>query len=239
MHETTWPTFNTLYPLVRQPEEAVYNNSLTVVVLAMLTLYAVLMLLFPKIKPKYLVKLLLIRRGDNLGLRENGFQLPIRLFYIVQALLLSAICLEPFTHNLLGKASSTPAYWQNIGIVAGGLLLAGLLVYLAYHWIGYTFLTPQESAHWRIAQLSLISLWGLTLYLPTTLLLLTSLPPIAVLGVFALLYILMRIVIVSVSVRVFVTGLQHPLHLFLYLCGCEIAPMLFIANVMWQASGGG
>lgn len=234
MYEYSWPSFPELFTGHSSSSAFAYRDSVVIGVLVVLGLFAFLMTVVERASVRRLRELVLIPRGDSINPREHGFDFFFQVFYLFQTFFLLAISLEPGTHILYPPPTDVAQYWFRIGILMILLLAGFVLVYLVYAWIGYAFLSSAERRHWLMQQLALLSLWGISLYLPVMVMLLSKMPWEWIGLLVALSYLVFRSMVVLVSLRIFVTGFRHSLHLFLYLCACEIGPVIFLANGVTQ-----
>ena len=236
MGEPLWPSFEQSFtgdPIVVGTP---YHDTQTAVVLVMLMLFSLLQLTIRRTHLTNLYTILSLKRGDSLNLREHGFDLPLRIFYLFQTFTLLSICLEPQTHTVWGVPLQPSDYWMRVLMLMGILMLGFSIIYLAYCWVGYVFLDPEGRNLWNVNQIVLLTLFGLSLYIPTFLLILVPGSDYWILPVVLALYAIFRLSVVTCSLRLFTKLFNRSLHLFLYLCGCEIGPVIFVANGILQTA---
>lgn len=171
----------------------------------------------------------------SINTRESLFESPtgndwiFRVFMRVQTLVLCSL-------GLYGAANYyglIPSYtWQSTLY----FLLVSLLIVLIFHiarsfiyWFTLHILALHNNYKlWKTGCNAILSIWGVTLYIPVVwLLLLNSYKGISI-GVFILLYIFSRFAIIYKTIRIFYTKRDELLYFILYLCGQEILPLYFM-----------
>jgi hypothetical protein len=110
-------------------------------------------------------------------------------------------------------------------------MLAGVKI-IAYRIIG-TFFLPVDMKNWVTQYTRLIELIGLILFLPAICFLFLPELKQLMLVLFAVFFILSRLVIIIELLNIFVKNKIGWFYFFVYLCGTEIAPwLLFYKGVL-------
>lgn len=229
-----WPVFSNRYAPVLAESSVPYVETLVVVLLGMLFLSAMLYLFAPGLGYSKLMTTLTLHRGDNAkGRGEGTRRLPV-IFILVQGGVLLSILAEAFYTSATGDvADGVWQYWVRIGGGFGGAVILYTLSCLLYTWIGRLFATPDERKVWAVSYHALTCVWSLSLFVPVLMLTLGDVSPIATFVTLGTIYILYRIALVIRTLQIFGLAFFHPLHLFLYLCGREIVPLLFAGNFFY------
>ena len=171
----------------------------------------------------------------SINTRESLFESPtgndwiFRVFMRVQTLVLCSL-------GLYGAANYygfIPSYtWQSTLY----FLLVSLLIVLIFHiarsfiyWFTLHILALHNNYKlWKTGCNAILSIWGVTLYIPVVWLLLVNSYKGISIGVFILLYIFSRFAIIYKTIRIFYTKRDELLYFILYLCGQEILPLYFM-----------
>lgn len=157
--------------------------------------------------------------------------LPPKLFFPLS--LLHACVMVGFTLALLmshGSAMAVERFWATAGVLTGIFGLFIVVSTLMYRWMSGTFGTEDQRALWFPNHYLLIFLFGHSLYLPLACLLFTELSISVVIIVTLSLFLLFRGWSVARILAIFNQLYRYPLHIILYLCACEIGPLLFVIN---------
>lgn len=116
----------------------------------------------------------------------------------------------------------------------GMLYGAGFFVVmtLGYVWIWFTFDRGNARRGWYARYFQLWGWAGAVLLIPLGLALVGNTPRVVLRIVLVVIYVLFKVLVVVHSLRTFNHVLRYPLHIILYLCGCEVLPLLFVCNGM-------
>lgn len=229
----SWPLFREYVTPVLSRQVAPYTEGVVLLLLALLLLTALLYILVPSLGWQRVNASLSLNAGDNTKGRDDSM-LP-QVLLQCEGGLLFAILLETLYSDVTGLYAETISqYWLRIGLFSCGVALLYLLAWLFYRLTLAIFFTPEQARTWWVSYYTLTSLWSLALFLPMILLYFAALPIIIVLGLLLLLWSLYRVFILVRTLQIFPQAFSYPLHLFLYLCGREIAPPLFVWNYFSQ-----
>lgn len=170
----------------------------------------------------------------NLGSNASGnaglsvyYSRPLFFYLTFQALALSsmAVTQEVYYQGLLdslGKEYLLP--------VLAFTFLSVLSYYLVrravYGWLIYTFGSRETYRQWEVLYNSLVSVWGIALYVPVLGMSFFREHHVWLACLFAGLYVLFRFAIICKSARLFCIKKFDIFYLSLYLCGHEILPLL-------------
>ena len=126
------------------------------------------------------------------------------------------------------------------------LFMFYLLKRFLYYIYGRTFTETVKFSLWNTTWHTLFYLWGILLYFPVLWLMFDRERFVGALIVFVFTYILFRILVIYVLIRIFYHKNAGLLYLSLYLCAQEIVPLLFLyksltylhnvieASILWQ-----
>ncbi len=204
-----WPQFNQRYQPNIIAEIPAYRDYLIGVLLLLLVTGALLWAFYQRNK------------------RQRGAGGAVALY---SYLALQTILLVGFLYaELVWSSSGSAPYW----LVAGSGFLYGLsyllINLLVYGVLWYAFGVPEKVSQWFLAFFRVWGLVGVTLYLP---LLVSITGGGGSIWVISMLlggtYFFFRMLLIHYSITIFPKLLNFPLHLILYLCTCEIAPLLFL-----------
>ncbi|OAV72393.1 hypothetical protein Barb6_01162 [Bacteroidales bacterium Barb6] len=179
---------------------------------------------------------------DTFQLKERAslFEMPVkgfadsewlfRSFMTVQAFLLSAVAVfmtvRKQYHLPFGDVSDVLSF---IGTVFLFFLLFYFFKQGLYTVIGRTFGEREHREVWKASCHAMTGLWGIVLYVPVMWLVFFDKSLVLPLQLFALLYVLYRLVLFFNTIRIFSIKRNDCLFLCLYFCAQEIIPLfLFI-----------
>lgn len=149
-------------------------------------------------------------------------------FLLILFLSLQTIALIGFLYGMsvYSDAGSAP-FWSvaTVGMLYGiGYLLLQISLYSVF-W--YAFGTRGSISKWFQDFFKVWGATGLALYLPLLVMLTDG--STLLLGILSgVIYFLYRMLIIYTTFNIFPNLLKYPLHIILYLCTCEIAPLLFL-----------
>ena len=204
-----WPQFDQRYQPDRIAEIPAYRDYLIGVLLLLLVTGALLWAFYQRNKR---------HRGAGGGVALYAY------------LALQTVFLVGFLYaELTWSSSSSAPYW----LLAGSGFLYGLsyllINILVYGVLWYAFGTPGKVSQWFLSFFRFWGIAGVALYLP----LLVSITggggsTWVVSTLLGVTYFFFRMLLIHYSITIFPKLLNFPLHLILYLCTCEIAPLLFL-----------
>lgn len=128
--------------------------------------------------------------------------------------------------------SNTTHYWLMVrrgALVTGGYVITTLVL---YSWLWLTLFKESEWRAWVRSYLLLTFLFGIATVIPVALRLLTSLSNKYILLVAVSLLVMYKVLVVWQVLVHFPKMRRSPLHIILYLCACEIGPLLLLYR--WQ-----
>lgn len=204
-----WPQFDQRYQPDIIVEVPAYRDYLIGVLLLLLATGALLWALYQ-------------RNNRRRGVGSSVWLYPFLTFQTI--LLLGFVYAE-----LVWSSSGSAPYW----LLAGSGVLYGLsyllINLLVYGVIWYAFGVPEKVSQWFAAFFRVWGISGAALFVP----LLVSITAgdeyrWLFLGLLGVVYLGLRVLIIYHSLSIFPKLLKFPLHLILYLCTCEIAPLLFL-----------
>ena len=169
---------------------------------------------------------------DRLSLFEeaSGNETVFRNFMIFQSLFLCSLTLFLLSRKM-DYIADYPDLASNMKII-GFIFIALTTFYLfkqaMYIAIGAIFTTPDQYRNWKVGYTAATGLWGVFLYLPVLWLSFIGIHAKVAIIMFVFLFIVWRLVIVYKSIRIFNIKSIGILYIFLYLCGQEILPLLFL-----------
>jgi hypothetical protein len=166
--------------------------------------------------------------------RKNLFDSPVRknlffrMFLTFQMLFLSTIFLYASFSRYFGgqylKVHAAPVIAVLFFCTTGGFYLFKQGLYLSFQ----LFNESGKYKLWKINYQFLSYLWGILLYPFTVWMLCDGKHFMIVLGTFAFVYILFRIILTYITWRIFHNRNADLLYLSSYLCAQEIVPLLFL-----------
>lgn len=228
---TVWPAFAERYGEVVAPPSPSHSEGVVVAVLITLFFTALFSLFSPALRRTKVLNILALRAGDNVKGESDTPGVGITTFFLLQGAFLLAILLEAGYADKVGNAMDYTSYrWRLLAFV-GVIVGAFVVSCLVYRWIGLVFATKEEVKVWRVNYFTLLSLWSLFLFVPVLMLVMDKLSHTVSLAVALAGYVVFRIILFVRIVQIFRFSFHHPLHLFLYLCGREFAPLLLLLGV--------
>lgn len=229
-----WPVFVDRYGDASELSPVLHDDSVVVAVLSCLFVTALFLLFSPHLRRVKLTSILTLRAGDNVK-GDNDFPGGLTLsFFLLQGAFLLSVLGETLTREL-GWWETVPwSYWYRVGLIGGGIFCAFGLSGMIYRWIGRVFAGKEERDVWQVSYLTLLSLWALFLFVPVVLLFFSDVGLWGALGVAFVGYVLFRLVLFVRTVQIFRFSLHYPFHVFLYLCGREIVPLLFVLGCVYN-----
>lgn len=227
---SAWPVFGDFEAAQTTASAPLYTDGLIAVVLILIALAVALY--HGLLKPRGRGRAMLLLTAPPSAIARVGEMLPSARFFILgilQSLLVVSILVILMLPGEMGvRALGVGDFWLGVGQISLGVAGALVGVTLIHAWMVYTFCPSDRIALWWADYL--ISGIGAAnlLLIPLVLRLLAPVTPMVVLTVVALIYLLYRVFVCYRGVQLF-TGLRrYPLHIILYLCACEIGPLLFL-----------
>ena len=112
------------------------------------------------------------------------------------------------------------------------ILLFYFFKQLIYYMFGNIFAGADKYRFWRTNYDAITGFWGILLYFPVFWILLVGIYVEISVILFVFLYILYRFFVIYKTIRIFNVKRSGFLYIFLYLCGQEILPLIFIYKGM-------
>lgn len=200
-----WPFFDQHFPLEELEATVAYRDPLLLLLLGLFLLCTTLY-------------------GYARWHKSESIQVVTVVVALFQALFVSA------SLTTLLIAPSSEAFWHRTLYHTFAIALLFLLSTAILFWVWRTFSTRDRCREWFYFYFSATATLGALLYLPLLLLLLFPCFRILALLLTALLYLLFRISLGYYALRIFSHLLRYPLHIILYLCACEIAPIVYLLH---------
>jgi hypothetical protein len=209
-------------------EQFVYDTLLLLVIL-LVSFFGLVFRYHASLFMKMLNEFLSTKERHNLFNEPTKDNILFTGFLTFQMMLLSAIFVGLFYfrdlhfdhRNFLSTA--TPIVVSFCVICLFYFLKQG--IYMLNSWI---FGDNDTGKRWSNSYHSLSCLWGVSLYLPVAWLILVREPLIPILILFVALYVLFRITLIYMTIRIFYDRKNGLLYLTSYLCAQEIVPLLFL-----------
>lgn len=158
--------------------------------------------------------------------------LPPKLFFPLSLLHTSVMCgmlAALLVEQAMGGLSRL-SFWGEVGALSGlSAAIFGVSIGI-YKWLSYTFGRRDQRELWFPNHYLLIFIFGHLLYLPLVCILFTGMDTEVVIALSLGLFVLFRIWSLARLLAIFNQLHRYPLHIFLYLCACEIGPLLFVLN---------
>lgn len=167
--------------------------------------------------------------------RQNLFESNVkdsfffRLFLVIQPLFLCSVILYVGMKNLGKVDFSNPLYvLACIGINFLVFAFFFILKQVFYYLWGYVFAEKEQYDSCRICYNSIISLWGVSLYIPSLWIVFVGNEHILPTIMFVSFYFLSRFAIIYKIIRIFHIRNKGIFYISLYLCAQEILPLYFL-----------
>lgn len=160
------------------------------------------------------------------AIHSIGFKITHRI-----ASSLITIVLAGLLYGLILAGNSEASSFWSISI-EGMLYTLGFFLFttLLYTWIWYTFGLGVDRRQWLDRYFQLWGLLGFSLYIPLTITLYGLGSEMLLFITVVSLYIIFKALLFIMSLQTFRHLLKYPLHIILYLCTCEMLPLLFVYN---------
>lgn len=151
----------------------------------------------------------------------------LHIFLIVQALILTTVAITQEAYHLgfLNSIDKNKLLFA-LSLTFLSVVLFYLIRRIIYYLLIYTFGRPETYRQWVILYNSIISVWGIALYIPVVGMSFLGNYHIWAVCLFILFYILFRFAIIYKSIRLFYIKKFDLFYLSLYLCAHEILPLL-------------
>lgn len=151
----------------------------------------------------------------------------LHIYLIVQALALTSVAITQEAYHLgflnsIDKEKLLFTLLLTFLVVVVYYLIRRVIYYLLI----YTFSSSEAYRQWVILYNSLISIWGIALYIPVVCMSFLGNYHFWAVSLFILFYILFRFAIIYKSIRLFYIKKFDLFYLSLYLCAHEILPLL-------------
>ncbi len=172
---------------------------------------------------------------ERLSLFENvaGNEFVFRNFMTFQALFLCSLAIYAIArvYGYIGYTGiGINLLW--IGIIFMAVFLYYLFKQLFYSMAGHIFTQPEKYKFWKTGYNAITGFWGVLLYVPVFWLVFVGSWVSVSVWLFAILYLLYRLIVIYKAIRIFNVQTEGILYIFLYLCGQEILPLIFLYEGM-------
>lgn len=225
-----WPSFGDYTTAQSVAAPPPYYDTLVAVTIL---LVAVSVLLYHGLlKPRGRGRTLLLLTAPPRTIPRVGELAPSPAYYLVghlQSFLivgLLAVLLLPETATMSGGG-----FWLRVGEIA--LIVGGcyLIWTLLQAWVVHTFCQSEGIPLWW-ADYRLFWIIAVNLFLLIALLLrlFTPISGAATLVIVGVIYLVYRVMLLYRELQIFSHLRRYPLHIILYLCACEIGPVLFVLD---------
>ncbi len=226
---SAWPAFDG-YEAAQYVDSAPdYTDTLLATTLVLVALSLLLYHMLLKSRGRGRVKLLLTAPPRAIPrVREMLPSVGFFVMGLLESLLLVSLLVTLLLQETSGLASlSVTGFWLSVGRVALRVVLLVFTVTVAQAWMVYTFCHPDQISLWWADYLILMIVAANTLLLPLLLRLFTSVSATTLVTLSGGLYVVYRILLCYREIQIFSHLRHYPLHIILYLCACEIGPLLF------------
>ena len=226
---SAWPVFETYEEAQYVDSAPAYTDSLIAVAIV---LVAIGVLLYHQlIRPRGRGRALLLLTAPSRAIPRVGEMLPSVGFFVaglLESLLLVSLLVTLLLPESSGVASlSLSGFWLSVGRVTLWVALLFVIATVVQAWMVYTFCHPEQISLWWADYLILLIVSANTLLIPLLLRLFTPLSATTLVILSGGLYVVYRILLCYRELQIFSHLRHYPLHIILYLCACEIGPLLF------------
>ena len=227
---SAWPVFETYEEAQYVDSAPAYTDSLIAVAIV---LVAIGVLLYHQlIRPRGRGRALLLLTAPPRAISRVGEMLPSVGFFVVgllESLLLVSLLVTLLLPESSGVASlSLSGFWLSVGRVTLWVALLFVIATVVQAWM---VCHPEQISLWWADYLILLIVAANTLLIPLLLRLFTPMSVSALITVSGVLYVVYRILLCYREIRIFSHLSHYPLHIILYLCACEIGPLLYLLKV--------
>lgn len=172
------------------------------------------------------------RTRPNLFADRVDTELRGRFFLVAQTCFLQGILFMDSVQDLLPDAAEarSPYPWLVIGTLAVGIYYAAKLA--LYNFVNTVFFDAARRRLWNDTFFVSILTVGVFLMPVTLLVVFFDLPFTQALSTYVLLMAIVKILLLYKAHRIFFDRLSKSLHLILYFCALEIAPLLFLWGLL-------
>ncbi|MDR2763416.1 MAG: DUF4271 domain-containing protein [Tannerella sp.] len=213
-------------------EQFVYDTFL-LLVFSLFTLFAVLFRFYFPLFTRILNELFSTKERQNLFDERVQDNLFFTGFLIFQALFLCSLFIYLVYDNYAGFHDLRIFSIHGMLLLFFGIFcLFYLFKQCMYSLHGFVFSEKENNRQWKAIYRNLSCLWGISLYLPVTWLILDYKHLTGALSLFAFFYGLYRFTLIYMTVRIFYNKNTGILYLSSYLCAQEIVPLLFLYEGM-------
>lgn len=158
--------------------------------------------------------------------RENPF---FQTFLLLQPILLGSVILFTLLQRWgYSHAGQIHEVTVELGLLCFALSLFFCIQQIIYTTLGNLFADPERYHWWKTGYYAILSLWGVSLYLPAIWLVFVGTSYQIPFLLFVTLYILCRFAIIYKIIRIFYTRNKGLFYISLYLCAQEILPLFFL-----------
>ena len=216
------------YMGIRLADRSYLNDVTLVILLIEVSLFAAVFHTHVSLIHKMIKGILSVKERDNLFDRPVKSDLFFRSFMKFQTFSLCALFLylqiRLYVHL---PADDLRSILLPIGLIFSAICLYYLLKRIIYFLYGHAFDSGERYAMWDNRYQALTYIWGCSLYLPILFIFFDNGDHLYAATAFALLYVVYRISLIYITIRIFYNRRTGVLFLCSYLCAQEILPLLF------------
>lgn len=221
------------YVGIRLGDDQLVNDVLFSMLFGLLVLFALVFRANYRLFTKMVRDVFYVKERLSLFETVGGNEFVFKNFMTLQALFLCS--LFAFSVGERYGGLQLPGLKFNllfIAIIYVFILLFYSLKRFLYFLTGNIFAEPDKYRLWRTNYDAATGFWGILLYLPVFWILFVGVYVEVSVIMFVILYILYRFLVIYKTVRIFNVRGGGYLYIFLYLCGQEILPLIFIYKGM-------
>lgn len=203
------------------------------ILLAMLLFFAILF----RFHTQQFIKML--KDSWSMKRRQSLFEVPVKenaffhIFMLLQPIFLCGLILFVSLYKLgYSPAETTLSILKSIGFYTAILGVFFVIKQCFYLVLGLVFGDIDKYKWWKNGYDAIMSVWGVTLYIPAIWLILVGIDGMIPVILFVTLYILCRFAIIYKIMRIFYTKNKGLFYISLYLCAQEILPLFFLYKGM-------
>ncbi|MDR0430011.1 MAG: DUF4271 domain-containing protein [Tannerellaceae bacterium] len=217
------------YVGIRIWDDQFVNDVIFSLLLALLIIFALVYRSNHRLFAKMMRDVFFIKERTSLFETVAGNEFVFRNFMILQTLFLASLSLYAIARACrFIDYDDVVANLSIIGIIFTITILFYLFRRFFYALVGLIFADQEKYKFWKTNYYALTGFWGVLLYIPVFWLFFVGKYILAPVFLYFLLYFLYRFWLICKTIRIFhIQGVGF-LYIFLYLCGQEILPVIFL-----------
>ena len=215
---------------IRLWDEQLINDVAFSLLFALLIMFAIVFSCNKKLFGKMFNEAFFNKKRENIfDDSKSSNEWIFKRFMSFQALTLSTICVYSFgkAYGFAGAITT-----ENILFSLGMIFLMLTIFFFARQVVnfilGYVFAEEEQYRKWKNGSDSIMSFWGLSLYIPVIWVMFGDSNPNLPIFLFCILYIVSRILVIYKSIQIFNKRNNGFLYINLYLCALEILPLFVL-----------